>query len=316
MKKALPPIHHSLLLNAQSADSSTAWSMEFTVLRSQNGFTRRSELTAILEKRDPQSGSLLRKIVRLQLPFPEDLTSPQDLVGKAWSLGQIRSQDSCFSGQVRAPDGDFIWDLAFPNGHPLDYSPLPRWVHHHTLSTQIPIQGSWQIGDWKWSSQQTPVLGSLHIRQDLGRIFPTVRFHSQLLRESAGGVQHCADGIHIPIFPALTQIAAFDALKGNPHLSLWRALRSRMQRDDRGWHFRAEQGKQELRGKLEVEPKHWTSLRFEDTRGSVFYRTSTRMAELEILVLSRGKPQGHFKSSKTTWLEWTSRTRPDSVDIY
>ena len=83
-----------------------------------------------------------------------------------------------------------------------------------------------------------------------------------------------------------------------------------------GWSFRTEQEGRELRGKVEVEPKHWVTLRYEDIRGAAFYRSSTRMARMEVLVLDHGKPQGFFSTALDTWLEWTTFHRPvESSDL-
>ncbi len=323
MNKPLPPIHHSMLLNAQARDGSVAWSMEFTVFRSRNGFLRRSELTAIFEKRDPSSGTYQRKVIRSLLPFTAGLPSAEAMVTETWSLEGIRSAQGRFSGSASTAAGEFKWDFSLPGGHVLDFSPLPGWVGHKTISTQIPAEGSWKLGDWEWSSAATPARVSLHVRNDVAPIAPTVRFHSQFMTDPTGSLVHCADGIHLQprvaglgLMPALTGISAFERLKGHPEFSLWRALRASMKREGRGWSFRCEQDGNELRGKLEVEPKHWVTLRCEDVRGSAFYRTSTRLAQLEILVLSAGKPQGHFRSGYNTWLEWTSTDRPtDSPEI-
>lgn len=323
MDKPLAPIHHSILINAQARDGSVAWSMEFTVFRSRNGFLRRSELTAIIEKRDPLSGSYQRKVVRSLLPFAPGLSSPDSLATETWTLEDIRSAQGRFSGSTRTGSGDFNWDLSLPGGHALEFSPLPGWVTHNTLSTQIPAEGSWKLGDWEWNSSATPVRMSLHLRSDVARIAPSVRFHSQFLTDTTGALVHCAEGIHLKprlaglgLLPALTSISAFERLKGRPEFSLWRALRASIKREGRGWTFRCEQDGNELRGKIEVEPKHWVTLRCEDVRGSAFYRTSTRLAQLEILVLSAGKPQGHFRSGYNTWVEWTSTDRPtDSPEI-
>ncbi len=325
MKRPPAPLHHSLIMNAQAADGSVAWTLEFVVLRSSNGFVRRSELNAIVEKRDGSQGALKRKVIRAQLPFPEGLENPEDLASKPWTLGSIRCEGSRFSGQVRALEGEFSWDFIFAEGHPLDFKPLPGWVDHQTLKTQIPLKGSWSLGDLAWSTEESGeqgVLASIHMRNDVKGVVPAVWFHSQFLTETTGGLRHCTEGMHavalkggVQVLPTLTRIAAFDTLKGNPRFSLWRALRARMKQEPRGWSFRADQSGLELRGSLEFESKNWVTLRYEDIRGSVFYRTSTRVADLEVLTLQAGKPQGHFRSPRSTWLEWTSLERPEFSDI-
>jgi hypothetical protein len=324
MKKLPAPLHHSLILNAQAPDGSVAWSIEYVVLRSSNGFVRRSEVNAILEKREPGTALLRRKVVRAQLPLPEGLDSPEGLALKPWGVGQIRWEASRFAGQVRALEGELSWDLSFEEGYPLDFAPLPGWLGHRTLRTQIPLKGSWNLGDLSWSSDESPrgAMASIHVRNDVGGIIPSVWFHSQFLTESSGGRLHCADGLQsraikggLPVLPALTRISAFEELKGNPRFSLWRALRASMRQEPRGWSFRSDQARQELRGKIEVESKNWITLRCEDIRGSAFYRTSSRMADLDILTLESGKPQGHFRAPRSSWVEWTSLERPEFAEV-
>lgn len=323
MFPALPPLKHSLVLNVQGLDSIPGWSLEFSVFRSRNGFVRRAELTAILESRDSSNGALRRKVVKASLPFPEKLQTPQSLLGD-WECDGIRFTGSRFSGKVRAAEGDFEWDLELGRGHPLDFSPIPRRIGYQTLRTQIPLQGSWRLADLAWSSTGSqPVTASLHFRDEPARIPEVVAFHSQFLHDSSRTPLHCADGMHAKGWfrglnqaPPLTSIQAFDRLKGNPRFSLWRALRSRMFRSGRGWSFRTEQDGIELRGKIEVESRHWITLRCEDCEGAPFFRTSTRFASLEILALSNGKPQGLYRSHSNTWLEWTTREVPlDSSDL-
>lgn len=324
----LPPLKHSLVMNAQGLDSATGWSFEFSVFRSRNGFVRRAELTAILETRDASSGSLRRRVVKAPLPFPEKLHSPGLLVPadpeKAWECDGVRFDGTRFAGRVRASEGDFEWDLELGRGHPLDFSPIPRRIGHQTLCTQIPITGIWSLGDQSWNSSKSgPVHASLHIRNEPANIPEVVAFHSQFLHDSSGTPLHCADGMHtkgasqgLRWLPGLTSISAFDRLKGNPRFSLWRAIRARMLRSAGGWTFRTEQDGIELRGKIEVEPRHWITLRCEDAEGAPFFRTSTRFASLEILALVNSKPQGLFRSGLNTWLEWTTREVPqDSADV-
>jgi len=322
MNAPLPPLHHSLLLNAQAEDGSMGCSLEFGIFRSKNGFVSRAEITAILEIRDPQSGTYQRKVFRAPLPFPDHLQSAQSLVEQDWECEGIRFSKTHFSGKVQAPTGDLEWNFEIRDGHPVDFSPLPKHVQHRTLRTQIPLQGSCKLGDIHWNSQNTPARASLHIRSDVGRIPMSVRFHAQFLAESGSKLLHCADGMHakglsgpLRLLPPLTSIQAFEALKGNPKVSLWRAARAKMTRVAGGWTFRSDQNGLELRGKIEVEPKHWITLRCEDSEGATFYRTSVRFARLEILVLSNGKPQGLYRSGSNTWLEWTSREAPpDSAE--
>ena len=88
------------------------------------------------------------------------------------------------------------------------------------------------------------------------------------------------------------------------------SARSSMPRQPDGWSFRTEQQGLELRGRIQVEPRHWVTLRHEDVRGRLFYRTSARMARLEVLALERGKPRGFFATPFDSWLEWTTRERP------
>ena len=161
---------------------------------------------------------------------------------------------------------------------------------------------------------EAPATAILQLRDDRRRIVPTVWFHAQSLRDTSTGSLHCAEGLHaLPAGragPALTSISAFEPLLKSPDVSLWRALRSSMPRQPDGWSFRTEQQGLELRGRIQVEPRHWVTLRHEDVRGRLFYRTSARMARLEVLALERGKPRGFFATPFDTWLEWTTRERP------
>ncbi len=303
-------------------------SFEFTVVRSANGFVRRTEFTAILEKRDRATGSPLRKVIRAQLPFLETLQDPADLFQKNWNIDSVSHertpQASRFRGRVRTTDGDFFWDLSLGGGVDLQFCPLPGWVEHQTLATQTSVQGSWSLGEFKWSSAEDPALASVHLRGEAPRVSPSVCFHSQTLTDAAGAPPQLADGLSatpqrfgMQIFPTLTRICAFESLQSALPFSLWQAIRSSMSEDGRGgWTFRTEKSGLEMRGRISAEPKDWVTLRCEDVHGAAFYRTSTRRADLEILVLSHGKPQGHFRSLRSTWLEQTQLEKPESITIY
>jgi len=298
--------------------------MELIVFRSANGFQRHAEWIGVFERRGKSSGEFQRKVFRKKLPYPEHLENPESLLQTRWSCGDIHFSPDSFSGKVTSTEGDFTWNLSIAGGHPTEFKPIPELLNDQTIRTQIPIQGSWSLQPadanttpWTWASEGTPCRAILQHRDDSKRVLPSVWFHSQTLREPGSEILHCAEGLQVQLlartpswFPTLTSICAFEKLKGIPETSLWKSLRARMSKTGQGWTFRAEQGGRELRGKMEVEPKHWITLRHEDVNGSVFYRSSTRMARLEILVLENGKPLGFFMSGLDTLIEWTSRERP------
>jgi len=325
MNKPLPSLHHSLILTARTDgrghEGEVAWSMEFTVFRSENGFKRHAEWVGIFERRGRNAGELLRKVFRKTLALPQELEDPTRLFAGPWKCDGIEYTGNSYSGTIPSSEGELSWNFELEPGHTLDFHPLSRWLDFHTARTQIPVRGSWMLQarnpeaePFCWSSTEAPARAMIQKRDDSVRIWPTVWFHAQALRDTAASVEHCAEGVHAQPFgkagPSLTSVSAFERLKGMPDASLWRAVRSNMQRVPQGWSFRTEQDGRELRGRIEVEPKHWISIRHEDVRGSVYYRTSSRMARLEILVLERGKPQGFFSTGLDTWVEWTTRERP------
>lgn len=325
MKTPESPLHHSLLFSARSdtpgKEGETAWTMEFTVFRSRNGFRRHAEWTGIFERRSRDSDQLLRKVFRRTLSFPSGLEQPERLLESPWACEGIRFDGRRYSGSIAASDGDLNWNFEIDGGEDLAFRPLERWLPWRTVRTRVPVRGSWSLATrsadgepFAWSSSEAPATAILQLRDDRRRIVPTVWFHAQSLRDTSTGSLHCAEGLHaLPAGragPALTSISAFEPLLKSPDVSLWRALRSSMPRQPDGWSFRTEQQGLELRGRIQVEPRHWVTLRHEDVRGRLFYRTSARMARLEVLALERGKPRGFFATPFDTWLEWTTRERP------
>jgi hypothetical protein len=325
MNKPLPPLHHSLILTSctdvHGKEGETAWTMEFTVFRSENGFQRRAEWIGIFEQRGNTAAELRRKVFRKTFPFPEHLENPESLFSTPWQVEGMEFSGTHWIGKVSLSEGDLSWNLDLGLGHQLDYQPLSRWLNSRTLRTQIPLKGFWKLetrraegAKFEWSSSESPARAILQKRVDSLRIWPTIWFHAQGIHDPSKNVDHCAEGLHgrpnSLLAPPLTSISAFESLKGLPQISLWRALRSSMTRTSRGWTFRTEQEGRELRGRIEVEPKHWVTLSREDVRGRPIYRTSTRMARLEVLLLERGKPLGFFTTGLDTWLEWTTFRRP------
>ncbi|MBU6374394.1 MAG: hypothetical protein KGQ59_00200 [Bdellovibrionales bacterium] len=301
--------------------------MEFTVFRSTNGFQRNAQWTGIFEFKGKNASEIRRKVFRKTFPFPESLTSRDQLLTTPWSFEGIEFSGTRYKGKILTTEGELHWDFDLELGHTIEFEPLAPLLKVQTLRTQIPIQGQWSLSsnkaensDFSWSSRNSSARATLQFRDDSKRVWPTVWFHSQSLRDTSGGSEYCAEGLHahpkLKLLPALTCISAFERLKGIPENSLWRALRSNMHKIAQGWSFRTEQEGRELRGKVEVEPKHWVTLRYEDIRGAAFYRTSTRMARMEVLVLDHGKPMGFFSTALDTWLEWTTFHRPvESSDL-
>ncbi|NDD92053.1 hypothetical protein EBZ37_08215, partial [bacterium] len=292
-----------------------------------NGFQHHAQWTGIFEIRGKNASEIRRKVFRKTLPFPEGLDSAQKLWETPWKCDGIEFTGTHYRGTVPSTEGELSWNFELELGHPIDFAPLSPWIRFQTLRTQIPIRGSWKLssrkGDtenFEWSSSESSARAFLQSRDDARRIWPTIWFHAQGLRDTAANADYCAEGLHArpksKILPPLTCISAFERLKGIPEKSTWRAFRSSMHKIPQGWSFRTEQEGRELRGKIEVEPKHWVTIRYEDVRGSVFYRSSTRMARMEILVLDHGKPQGFFSTALDTWLEWTTFHRPvESSDL-
>ncbi|MEN9723599.1 MAG: hypothetical protein RJB38_1585 [Pseudomonadota bacterium] len=326
MRKKPKPLHHTLLFtgytDASAGGPESFWTMEFTVFRSRNGFQRRAEWVGIFEKPSKDGTRLDRKVFRKALAFPEGLESLEDLTSKSWRCDTIHFSPQRYSGRISSSEGELTWDFSIESGYRLDFSPLHPWLHFRTLSTQIPLRGSWALlkkngesSSFSWNSSESPARAILQRRDESKRVWPTLWFHSQSLREShAPQVNHCAEGLHaspgLTSLANLTSVSAFDTLKTLPRATLWKALRSKLQKQRQGWSFRSDQGGQELRGKIEVDPKHWVTLRYEDVDGKAFYRSSARRARLEIQVLQRGKPQGLYRTGEDMWLEWTTRRPP------
>ncbi len=298
--------------------------MEFTVFRSRNGFFRRAEWVGVFEKRDRGTGEVRRKLFRKTLPFLEDRNTAEDLWGRPWSCDGLSFSGDRYSGSVQSAEGELRWNLELSPGTDPDFSPLSRWLKLRTCQTRIPVRGSWTFTPrssneepLSWSSDESPARGILQTRDDSARIWPTVWFHCQAMRDTGGGVEHLAEGLHARpgsrfsgVLPQLTSIRALDPAGSGSTPSLWQALRTRLESTTGGWTFRSEHAGRELRGRIEADPRHWVTIRHEDFRGEVFYRTTTRMARLEVLALEQGKPQGFFSSGFDTWVEWTTRSRP------
>ncbi len=325
MNKQPPPLHHSLLLTARTDgrghEGELAWSMEFTIFRSRNGFKRHAEWIGIFERRGKTAGEVQRKVFRKTLPLPQNLEEPPSLFENSWKCEGIEFTGSAYTGSIPTSEGELTWNFELEPGHALDFRPLSRWLDFQSVRTQIPVRGHWKLNGrnsgpeaFSWSSSDSAARAVLQRRNDARRIWPTVWFHAQSLRDTSGSLEYCAEGLHARAFGKqgipFTSVSAFDRLKGIPDSSLCRAVRATMQRIPQGWSFRTEQDGRELRGRIEVEPKHWISIRHEDVEGFVFYRTSSRMARLEILVLEHGKPQGFFSTGLDTSVEWTTRDRP------
>jgi len=299
------PLHHSLVLSASSADpqnaGQVAFRFEFTIFRSRNGFHQGAECAVILERRGNSPAEFQRVVMRKALPFPQPIPDSEALITSAWSCESIQFEPRRFSGSFSTAEGTLDWNLDASGGHEIEYRPVPWLSSSRTRCTQIPLQGSWRftpassaLVPMDWNASQVPVRAALQSREEAVRVLPSLWFHSQSLRETGTELLHCAEGLQVQTRLPLTGIAAFDRLKGNPSDTLWSALRSRLSRNSTGWTFRMEQSGRELRGRIEVDPRHWVTLRHEDVRGRSFFRTTARMARLEILVLDHGRPQGLF----------------------
>ena len=149
MKTPESPLHHSLLFSARSdtpgKEGETAWTMEFTVFRSRNGFRRHAEWTGIFERRSRDSDQLLRKVFRRTLSFPSGLEQPERLLESPWACEGIRFDGRRYSGSIAASDGDLNWNFEIDGGEDLAFRPLERWLPWRTVRTRAPVRGSWSL---------------------------------------------------------------------------------------------------------------------------------------------------------------------------
>jgi hypothetical protein len=298
-----------------------ALTLRFTVLLSNNGFRRITEVMAVyFQKISPQES--FKIAVRQNHGIESFSYSPE----KGISIGHCEFSEARTHGKIQSKGHSIAWDLeisprlGFEDAH---YDLVPptlkkaRLIKNSivTAHTGLSFTGTAEIDDRKISWNNAPGMQCHQSGPRNGHSWIWGHCNS-FLDEKGDPAAFVFEGLTararlLGLIPSPRISSLYFQYKGKPYFfnSIKDTLRLRSSNNLNEWQFQAEQNDLSFRGVVKAEHKDFGGLTLEDTDGSLIYCSSTSLASATIHVYRSGKLEASFTSTHSAAFEIASRMK-------